>query len=172
MPDINEVASTLGIKPRVLSADIKELAWLWEEAMEDVQAMNPLAAMDTLNPIVKAYLRGKGIRMGNWQGIWRHCTTKAHVARLVILQASQECELFKRLSACGVGSLDDFLTEARRLSCEREELQERVAEDQKADARRRVDELVRKRWQGQPQPYDILEDVKRMVDRKGDNSNE
>lgn len=167
IPDINELAATLGIKPKVLWADIKELAWLWEEAMEDVQTLNPLTAMDALHPIVTAYLRGKGFRMGNYQGISRHGTTMRRVAFLVAIQASGECEVFSRLCACGIGSMEDFIARLRSLTKERADMESRMAEDRKADADRRIDEILRKRRHGHSKPYDILDDVKRMVDNEG-----
>ena len=68
MLTIDELASVLGIKTKVLEADIiRDLAWLWEETMGDMELHNPLSALDVLNATAKAYIRGRNCRMGSWQ---------------------------------------------------------------------------------------------------------
>lgn len=120
---INELASVLGIKSRVLEADIKDLAWLWEDTVDYLGPLGPLGAVGTLLAIARAYIRGRNCRMGSYQTLWKHLPTKAavvyHVVKQVVEQNSS-FPLYEKLSACGVSSIDAFFAAARHARLQRD----------------------------------------------------
>jgi hypothetical protein len=170
---VDELASTLGIKKKVLEADIRDMGWLWEETTADMGFQDPLSALDVLNAIAKAYIRGRNCRMGSYQALWRHLPTKAALmyclAGYVSEKNSEEgFALFPKLRACGVTSADGFLTVAGRMSTERwhkhEEQERRQKEKAKERGKQKVRELMEKLKKERGKQYDILEDIRRMVD--------
>ena len=173
-PGIEELASTLGIKPKVLEADIKDLAWLWEITMEDMELINPLSALDIANTITKAYIRGRNCRMGSYQTLWKHLPTKSgvmyHLARYVSEENSKErFTMFPRLRDCGVTSTDEFLSIAGRMNAKRtrkqEENERREREEEKAKGQQKVQDFMER--MRKQRGYDILEDIRRMVGDEG-----
>lgn len=138
LPTVDELASTLGIKKKVLEADIRDLAWLWEATMNNLH--NPLSALDVLNAIAKAYIRGRNCRMGSYQTLWKHLPTKAAVMYHLTKYVADEnasYAVFPHLRACGVTSVDGFFAGAR------------AVEKLSKEAERR---------------YDILDEIKRLID--------
>lgn len=172
-PTVDQLASTLGIKKKVLEADIRDLAWLWEMTMRDMDAHNPLSALDVLNAIARAYIRGRGCRMGSYQTLWKHLPTKAAVMYHLVGYVSEENDpagfiLFPHLRDCGVTSLE-FLWTARELNTERRLKQE---EKEKQEHERKSEEVERRKRciieeLGGRKSYDVLDEIRRMVDDEG-----
>ncbi len=104
---LEQAADSLGVKPHVLQADIKELAWSWEEVIRNIDSPTPLLLLTVLGYLVKAYLRGRNVRMGNYQGIARHVWKKTAIVRLVIDCAAKD-EVLESLHKAGVTSTDGF----------------------------------------------------------------
>jgi hypothetical protein len=117
---LEELASTLGTKPQILNSDIRDLAWLWEQTVEEMRDVTPLAAFNLLYAIAKAYIRGRNCRMGNWQGILKHIGTKSAVMYLLMKQVSED-DVFETLHAWGVTSAEGFIGMARQLQRQGEE---------------------------------------------------
>ena len=105
--ELERAADALGIKSRVLEADIKELAWFWEEVISEVDSPTPPLLLTVLGYLVKAYLRGRDFRMGNYQGIWRHIWKKTAIVRLVIECAVKNAALAS-LHKAGLTSVEGF----------------------------------------------------------------
>lgn len=167
---IDELAEVLGIKPRVLEADIKDMAWVWEETVEDMELHNPLAALDVLRAMAKAYIRGRNCRMGSYQGLWKHLPTKSAVMRHVMRYASEEIAkshfIFRSLHDCGLTSVDEFLETARQMSEERNLRQEEKERLEREETKKRTEQKVRdiiEEMRGR-KPYDILDEIRRMMD--------
>ena len=173
-PKVNELASCLGIKPKVLEADIRDLAWLWEMTMGDMDLRNPLGALDVLNAIARAYIRGRNCRMGSYQTLWKHLPTKAamiyHLARYVSEENAPELAYvrFTCLRACGVTSVDDFLDLVHRLSMERnrrrEEEQRRKAEESRKTGQQKGRDIIQNSRAESQTKCDILDETRRFVD--------
>jgi len=176
-PTIDELASTLGIKKKVLEADIRDLSWLWEETMEDMELYNPLSALDVLSVIAKAYIRGRNCRMGSYQTLWKHLPTKAavmyHLARYVSEENAPEVAYahFPHLRDCGVTSVDKFLEMARRLSVERslkqEEKERQDREQAKEAGQQKVRDYIENLRKERKGRYNILDEIRRFVDDEG-----
>ena len=88
------------------------MAWLWWEELAEVIGNNPTLLLDVLDNLVTAYLRGRNIRMGNWQGICQHIEKKRTLRKLIIKHvAGDKC--FENLHRAGVTSLEEFIHAAR-----------------------------------------------------------
>jgi hypothetical protein len=164
-PTIDELASTLGIKKKLLEADIRDLAWLWEETVGDMDLHNPLSALDVLNAIAKAYIRGRNCRMGSYQTLWKHLPTKAavmyHLVRYVSEENNRAYVIFPRLSTCGVKSVDEFLEAAGWLSTER------ILRQHEEKRREREGDFIEKLRKKKEGGYNILDEIRRFVDDQG-----
>ena len=107
----DSLAAELKIKTRVLESDIKDMAWLCEELAE-VIGNNPALLLNILGSLVTAYLRGRNIRMGNWQGICQHIGKKRTLRKMLIKHvAGDKC--FENLHRAGVTSVEEFMHAAR-----------------------------------------------------------
>ena len=168
-PEVNELASSLGIKPKVLEADIRDLAWLWEMTLGDMNLRNPLSALDVLNAIARAYIRGRDCRMGSYQTMWKHLPTKAamiyHLAKYV---SEENCSIFPHLRTCGVTSIDEFLALVNKLSIERNRRQEeeeiRKAEEAKKTGQQKVNDIIQNLRAERQAESNILDEIRRFVD--------
>ena len=173
-PEVDELASSLGIKPKVLETDIRDLAWLWEMTMGDMDLRNPLSALDVLNAIAKAYIRGRNCRMGSYQTMWKHLPTKAamiyHLAEYVSKENVSELAYsrFPHLRACGVTSVDEFLAQVNKLSIERSRRQEeeeiRKTEEVKKTGQQKVKDIIQNLRAERQVKCDILDEIRRFVD--------
>ena len=173
-PKVDELALSLGIKPKVLEADIKDLAWLWEMTIKDMDLYNPLSALDVLNAIARAYIRGRNCRMGSYQTLWKHLPTKAamiyHLTRYVSEENAPELVYarFPHLRACGVTSVDDFLALVNKFSMERNRRQEeeamRKAEEAKKTGQQKVRDIIQNSRAERQTKCDILDETRRFVD--------
>ena len=173
-PKVDELASGLGIKPKVLEADIRDLAWLWEMTMGDMELHNPLSALDVLNAIARAYIRGRNCRMGSYQTLWKHLPTKAamiyHLAKYVSEENASELTYsrFPHLRACGVTSVDEFLALVNKFSMERnrrqEEEERRKAEEAKKIGCQKVKDIIQNLRAERQTKGNILDEIRRFVD--------
>lgn len=168
---LEELAFSLGIKKKVLETDVKDMAWLWEVTAGDMELCDPLGALDVLNAIVTAYIRGGNCRMGSWQASWKHLPTKAamiyHLAKYVSEKnAPGGYAWFPHLRDCGVSSIDDYLVAARQADSERGFRQEEAEKRQKEQAKQETEQKVRDnmgRMKGQRR-YDVLDEAQRIME--------
>jgi len=173
-PEVDGLASSLGIKPKVLEADIRDLAWLWEMTMGDMDLHNPLSALDVLNAIARAYIRGRNCRMGSYQTMWKHLPTKAAMIYHLVKYVSEEntsepaYACFPCLRACGVTSVDEFLAQVKKFSMERTRRQEeeeiRKTEDAKKTGQQKVKDIIQNLRTERQAESNILDDIRRFVD--------
>jgi len=105
--EIEIISDTVGVKSRIFTADIKELARAWEEPLRDAKFADPRLAFYVLKTVAKAYLRGRNLRMGNAQGLHRHERKEAMLMRTMITNAAGE-SMSSCLHGTGVISLEAF----------------------------------------------------------------
>lgn len=173
-PETHQLAASLGIKQKVLEADIRDLAWLWEITVGDMNICDPLSALDVVNAIARAYIRGRDCRMGSYQTMWKHLPTKAAVIYHLTKYVSEENmpELvyahFPRLRSCGVTSVDEFLALVNKLSLERnrrqEEEEKRKANEAKETRQQKTKDFVQNLRAERQSESTILDEIRRFVD--------
>lgn len=105
---IEIVSNTLGVKSRIVEADIKNLARSWEEPLKDAKFADPRLAFYVLKAVARAYLRGRNLRMGNSQGLQRHQSKEAMLMRILVRHAAGE-SMFDCLHEIGVTSEESFV---------------------------------------------------------------
>ena len=104
---LETLSTTLGVKSRIVMADIKDLAWLWEETLKEANFANPRLAFYVLRAVSRSYLRGRNLRMGNFKGLWRHQWTEAGLMTILVRYVSDET-VFDCLHKAGVTSVKSF----------------------------------------------------------------
>ncbi|MBN2238819.1 MAG: hypothetical protein JW712_03515 [Dehalococcoidales bacterium] len=106
---VETLSSILKIKSRGIETDIRELAWLWEEAIREARFRDPRLAYSILKSLARSYLRGHGLKMGNAQGLMKHIAVEVKVIVLVIGYVSEK-SVFDSLHQAGVMSAESFLS--------------------------------------------------------------
>jgi len=130
----------LGVKPKILEGDIRDMTWVWEEAVTYIPRPSVLAVFYTLRAITRSYLRGRALRMGNWQGWEKHSFTETMLMLCLIgYVTSEEGAVFDALREAGLGSMESFLERF-------------ILETAGCKARKKR--------------FDILEEVRRMLDEQ------
>ncbi len=105
---IEIVSNTLGVKSRIVEADIKNLARSWEEPLKDAKFADPRLAFYVLKAVARAYLRGRNLRMGNSQGLQRHLVKEGTLMRILVRYAAGASS-FDCLHEIGVTSEESFV---------------------------------------------------------------
>ena len=121
---LGALSTMLGVINRIVEADIKELAWLWEETLRQAKFADPRLAFYVLRALSRSYLRGRNLRMGNSHGFLRHQWTEA-VLTTVLVKYVADDTVFDCLHQAGVtsvlsfasalGSYFDIVDEANRI---------------------------------------------------------
>ena len=106
---LETLSVTLGMKSRIVKADIKDLARSWEEPLKDAKFADPRLAFYVLKAVARAYLRGRNLRMGNSQGFQRHQSKEAMLMRMLVRYVAGE-SVFGCLHERGVTSVESFAT--------------------------------------------------------------
>ncbi|MBN2238676.1 MAG: hypothetical protein JW712_02795 [Dehalococcoidales bacterium] len=101
------LGSMLKRKSRSIEGDIRELAWLWEEAIREARFGDPKLAFAVLRSLVRSYLRGHGLKMGNRRGVRKHLPIESTVMILTVNRVSDQA-VFESLHQAGVTSLESF----------------------------------------------------------------
>jgi len=104
---LETLSAMLDLKSRIIEADIKDLAWLWEETLSEAKFADPRLAFHVLRAVSRSYLRGRNLRMGNFQGLNRHQWTKATLM-IVLVRYVSDKEVFDCLHQAGVTSIKSF----------------------------------------------------------------
>jgi len=104
---LETLSATLGVKSRIVEADIKDMAWLWEETLKEAKFADPRLAFHVLRAVSRSYLRGRNLRMGNFQGLNRHQWTEAALIIVLVRYVSDD-EVFDCLHQAGVTSVKSF----------------------------------------------------------------
>ncbi len=104
---LETLSTTLGVKSRIVRADIKDLARSWEEPLKDAKFADPRLAFYVLKAVSRSYLRGRNLRMGNSQGLQRHQSKEAMLMRILVRYVAGE-SVFDCLHEIGVTSAESF----------------------------------------------------------------
>jgi len=104
---LETLSDALGVKSRIVKADIKDLARSWEEPLKDAKFADPRLAFYVLKAVSRSYLRGRNLRMGNSQGLQRHLWKEAMLMRILVRYVADEA-IFDCLHEIGVTSLESF----------------------------------------------------------------
>jgi len=84
---LEEMARTLKISKKDLESDIKEISEYWENCLEKASVTDRDTAIFLLTACVNCYLRGKGIRLGNFQMFRKNNGTLVTLVTLIPLFA-------------------------------------------------------------------------------------
>ncbi len=104
---LETLSSTLGVKSPIVEADIKDLAWLWEKTLSEAKFADPRLAFYVLRAVSRSYLRGRNLRMGNFQGLNRHQLKQVALMTVLVLYVSDDAA-FDCLHQAGVTSVKAF----------------------------------------------------------------
>ena len=104
---LDALSTALGVKSPIIKADIKDLAWLWEETLKEANFADPRLAFYVLRSVSRSYLRGRNLRMGNFKGLWRHQWTEVGLMTILVRYVSEET-VFDCLHKAGVTSVKSF----------------------------------------------------------------
>ncbi|MDD4985525.1 MAG: hypothetical protein PHQ43_07005 [Dehalococcoidales bacterium] len=104
---LETLSASLGVKSRIVKADIKDLARSWEEPLRDARFADPRLAFYVLKAVARAYLRGRNLRMGNSQGLHRHQSKEAMLMRILVRYVAGD-SAFESLHETGVTSMESF----------------------------------------------------------------
>jgi len=104
---LDALSTALGVKSPIIKADIKDLAWLWEETLKEANFADPRLAFYVLRSVSRSYLRGRNLRMGNFKGLWRHQWTEVGLMTILVRYVSDD-EVFDCLHKAGVTSVKSF----------------------------------------------------------------
>jgi len=104
---LETLSTMLGVKSRIIEADIKDLAWVWEETLSQAKFADPKLAFYVLRAVSRSYLRGRDLRMGNHQGLWRHQWKEAALMTVLVQYVSDD-DVFDCLHQAGVISIKSF----------------------------------------------------------------
>ena len=110
MIDIESIvtlSAALGVKSPIVEADIKDLAWLWEETLSEAKFADPRLAFYVLRAVSRSYLRGRDLRMGNFQGFNRYQREYAAMMTILVRYVSDDA-VFDCLHQAGVTSVKAF----------------------------------------------------------------
>jgi hypothetical protein len=128
------LSAALGVKSRIVEADIKYLAWRWEETLGEAKFADPRLAFYVLRAVSRSYLRGRNLRMGNSKGLNRHQWKEAVLMTVLVRYVSDDVD-FDGLHQAGVTSVKaftsilnsyaDILDEANRILQEGKDDEER-----------------------------------------------
>ncbi len=105
---LETLSTTLGVKSRIVKADIKDLARSWEEPLKDAKFADPRLAFYVLKAVSRSYLRGRNLRMGNSQGLQRHQSKESMLMRILVRYVAGEA-VFDCLHEIGVTSEESFV---------------------------------------------------------------
>lgn len=72
---------------KIDEADLKDLTWSWYFTTQEIEYISAKNALAILSALVGAYLRGYGIKMGNYQGFDKHSDKKIRLMIQVLDEA-------------------------------------------------------------------------------------
>jgi hypothetical protein len=107
-------------------ADITYLAREWEDLVAIIEYPTRSFIISSLWALAKTYLRGQGIRMGNWQGFKKHSVKTSELAVAVMKRIAKDEgneRHFPTLARLGFGSEEsmlEFTRQVRKTMIERE----------------------------------------------------
>jgi len=109
----SQLTQELGINYSTLTADLRELAWLWEDLVARLDYCTFKLAAAILFSLVKAYMRGRGFKTGNFQGFRRHSLKYTLLVRSVVELVVNGGSFYESLQNVGFNSVDRILPRLR-----------------------------------------------------------
>lgn len=85
-----------GIK--VSQTDLNELARQWHLVVSNIEYASSAMAMRLLSALIMAYLRGRGLRMGNQEGLVKHMGKVSALIQVVSEDATRRFDDMVRFS--------------------------------------------------------------------------
>ena len=79
-------------------SDVKDISWRWHHTITSIEYLSGKNALVVLDSIVHAYMRGRGYKMGNRQGLEKHSNKALKLSSLVIEDASSKFDDIKRFT--------------------------------------------------------------------------
>jgi len=107
------IAKQLGLSKSTLRVDVKSLAWEWQELVFSLDYCSGKLAIFMLFSLVKAYMRGRGFKMGNYQGYLRHHEKSTFLVTEVIDVVLKGGAVYESLQKFGFTSAADILSRMR-----------------------------------------------------------
>jgi len=103
-------AKQLGLSQSTLKADVKELAWEWEALVLSLDYCTTKLAIKILCSLVKAYMRGRGFKMGNYKAYLRHHAKSNFLIAEVVEVVLKGGAVYESLQKFGFTSVDDIVS--------------------------------------------------------------
>lgn len=69
-------------------SDVNDLSWRWHHTITSIDYLSAKNALVILDSVVYAYMRGRGYKMGNRQGMEKHSNKALKLSSLIIEDAS------------------------------------------------------------------------------------
>ncbi|MBN2239686.1 MAG: hypothetical protein JW712_07920 [Dehalococcoidales bacterium] len=104
---LKELETLLNQKRQSIEADIKELAWFWEEAIREARFGDPKLTFAILRSLARSYLLGHGVKLRNPLGFQMCRPAESNLMILLVNHASDHDE-FSSLHQAGVTSFEVF----------------------------------------------------------------
>ncbi len=79
-------------------SDVKDISWRWHHTITSVEYLSAKNALVVLDSIIYAYMRGRGYKMGNRQGMEKHSNKALKLSSLVIEDASSKFDDIQRFT--------------------------------------------------------------------------
>ena len=83
---------------KVSQPDLNELSRQWHLVVSNIEYASSPVAMRLLSALIMAYLRGRGLRMGNQEGLARHMGKASALIRVVSEDATRRFDDMGRFS--------------------------------------------------------------------------
>ena len=84
---LEEMGQTLKISKRELESDVKEISEYWETCLEKANVSDRDTAIFLLTTCINCYLRGRGIRLGNYNLLKKNNNILVTLVTLIPLYA-------------------------------------------------------------------------------------
>ncbi len=84
---LEEMAQTLKVSKKELESDVKEMTEYWEQSLQKANVADRDTAIFLLTTCINCYLRGRGIRLGNYQLLRKNNGTLVTLVTLIPLFA-------------------------------------------------------------------------------------
>jgi len=79
-------------------SDINDLSWRWYHTITSIEYLSAKNTLAILDSIIHAYMRGRGYKMGNRQGLEKHSNKVLTLSSLVIEDAAGKFEDMQRFT--------------------------------------------------------------------------
>jgi len=100
------VCSQLNLRKNILLGDIRDIAYHWDNIMEEAEKPRCKAIFNTLHGLTRSYLRGRNIRMGSWLNSRRYSDLDSMLTLLVFeFVIARGDTWYQKLHKLGINSM-------------------------------------------------------------------